>query len=140
MHRSEVTEALRSAEAGIVSANRAEVEEKRRQAELEGAELPEEDAKEREAGFLPRDTFLQCLTSVGVPSDEEQLVKLAALHDKAKSGNVNYVEFLSEQKYISAVSPCVWQLSVSLVMAQGRGSGLVGMTWVSLWYTYSAFW
>lgn len=105
MHRGEVTEAMRSAEADIVSAKRAEEEEKRRQAEAQGEELPEGETKQHEAGFLPRDTFLQCLTSIGTPFTEEQLAKLAALHDKTKSGNINYAEFLYEHKYIAAVSP-----------------------------------
>ena len=96
---------MRTAEADIVSAKQAEEEEKRRQAEAQEEEVPEEDKKEHEAGFLPRDAFLHCLTSVGAPFAEDQLVKLAALHDKTKSGNINYAEFLSEQKYITAVSP-----------------------------------
>ena len=125
VHRAEVTEAMRSAEADIVSAKRAEEEEKRRQAEAQGEELPEEDTKEREAGFLPRETFLQCLTSVGIPCAEDKLVKLAALHDKTKSGNINYAEFLSEQKYITAVSPGRL-LSVQVVTSHGC---LIEITW-----------
>ena len=116
MHRAEVTEAMRSAEADIVSAKRAEEEEKRRQAEAQGEEVQEEDKKGHEAGFLPRETFLQCLAGVGAPFTEDQLVKLAALHDKTKSGNINYAEFLSEQKYITAVS----QWCQSLVRTNGR--------------------
>ena len=40
-----------------------------------------------------------------MPFGEDELVKLAGIHDKSKSGKVSYEEFLSEQKYINQVQP-----------------------------------
>ena len=102
MHKSEVTSVLRGAEVAILAQEEREWEEQRKEAKAEGT-LDSLERKEHAAGMIPQEEFIQLLTSLGAPFSPEDLTKLAGMHDKSKSGMVNYEEFLSEQKYINTV-------------------------------------
>ena len=64
--------------------------------------LKEEDPGR--SGTLPSDLFTSVLQRIEVPLDAEEISKLLAVYDKKGEGVVNYDDFLSEQKYIHAVS------------------------------------
>lgn len=55
-------------------------------------------------GTLPTDTFTSTLQSIAVPLESDEFSKLLALYDKKGEGVMNYDDFLTEQKYIHAVS------------------------------------
>ena len=101
VNKADVTQLLRSAESEIVAAEKVAAEERKKEAEEKGEDPPEEP--EPNPGVLPREKFVHCLQTLNPPFGEDELVKLAGLHDKTKSGKVNYEEFLTEQKYINQV-------------------------------------
>ncbi len=50
------------------------------------------------------EAFTTALQSLEVPLEEENWTQLFAIYDKKNDGVINYDDFLSEQKYIHAVS------------------------------------
>lgn len=93
VNKADVTQLLRSAESEIVAAEKVAAEERKKEAEEKGEDPPEEP--EPNPGVLPREKFVHCLQTLNPPFGEDELVKLAGLHDKTKSGKVNYEEFLT---------------------------------------------
>lgn len=55
-------------------------------------------------GTIPTDTFTSILQSIKAPLEHDELSKLLTIYDKKGEGVMNYDDFISEQKYIHAVS------------------------------------
>ena len=55
-------------------------------------------------GTISTDALTSTLQSIAVPLESDEFSKLLALYDKKGEGVMNYNDFLSEQKYIHAVS------------------------------------
>ena len=55
-------------------------------------------------GTISTDALTSTLQSIAVPLESDEFSKLLALYDKKGEGVMNYDDFLSEQKYIHAVS------------------------------------
>ena len=54
-------------------------------------------------GSLGTDDFVSCLYGIGAPLDETSKTKLLAVYDKKGEGKINYIDLLSDHKYIHAV-------------------------------------
>ncbi len=64
--------------------------------------LKEQD--EERSGVIPSDKFTEVLQGIGVPLQSEEFDKLLKVYDKKGEGKLNYEDFLTEQKFIHAVS------------------------------------
>lgn len=53
---------------------------------------------------ITTDAFTSVLQSMGAPLESEHLTSLLNIYDKKGEGVVNYDDYISEQKYIHAVS------------------------------------
>ena len=53
---------------------------------------------------MTTDAFTSVLHSMGVPLQSDDIVSLLNIYDKKGGGVINYDDFISEQKYIHAVS------------------------------------
>ena len=62
----------------------------------------EQEAAEREV--ITTDAFMGILERMRVPLQSEDLMELFSIYDKKNEGLINYDDFISEQKYIHAVS------------------------------------
>ena len=63
-------------------------------------------------GMIPTDAFTSTLQSIKAPLEHDELSKLLAIYDKKGEGVMNYDDFISEQKYIHAVSSLIPRLSL----------------------------
>ncbi len=59
---------------------------------------------EERSGVIPSDKFTEVLQGIGVPLQSEEFDKLLKVYDKKGEGKLNYEDFLTEQKFIHAVS------------------------------------
>ena len=56
------------------------------------------------SGVIPTQQFTTSLEGIGIPLQSEEFEKLIRVYDKKGEGKLNYDDFLTEQKYIHAVS------------------------------------
>ncbi|KAK6183722.1 hypothetical protein SNE40_011147 [Patella caerulea] len=52
-------------------------------------------------GYVNKEDFLDGLTDLNVPLEEEELTKIATLHDKSKDGKIDYNDFIAGKKYLN---------------------------------------
>ncbi|XP_064602461.1 ankyrin repeat and EF-hand domain-containing protein 1-like isoform X2 [Liolophura sinensis] len=52
-------------------------------------------------GTINTDDFIDSLQGLNAPVEEEELKKIAILHDKNKDGTVNYSDFIAGKKYVN---------------------------------------
>ena len=57
-----------------------------------------------EGGVITTEAFTSVLHTMGAPLESEGLTSLLAIYDKKGEGVMNYDDFISEQKFIHAVS------------------------------------
>ena len=55
-------------------------------------------------GSLPVDSFMACMSELHIPLNEKSKPELLAIYDKKGLGTINYIELLSEHKYVPIVS------------------------------------
>ena len=53
---------------------------------------------------ITTDQFFSVLEGISVPLDSDSKVKLLAIYDKKGEGKLNYDDFITEQKFVHAVS------------------------------------
>ena len=56
------------------------------------------------SGVISTEEFTTSLQGIGVPLQSEEFDKLLKIYDKKGEGKLNYEDFLTEQKFIHAVS------------------------------------
>ena len=61
-------------------------------------------AQETKEGVMATDAFTSVLKTLGASLQSDGVTKLLTIYDKKAEGVVNYDDFISEQKYIHAVS------------------------------------
>ena len=64
--------------------------------------LREQEAADSQV--ITTDAFVGILERMRAPVQSEDLMELFSIYDKKKEGLINYDDFISEQKYIHAVS------------------------------------
>ena len=57
-----------------------------------------------EDGVMTTDAFTSVLHTMGAPLQPDHITSLLTIYDKKGEGVINYDDFISEQKYIHAVS------------------------------------
>ena len=53
---------------------------------------------------ITTDEFFSVLEGINAPLDSDSKVKLLAIYDKKGEGKINHDEFITEQKFVHAVS------------------------------------
>ena len=61
-------------------------------------------AQETKEGVMATDAFTSVLETLGASLQSDGVTKLLTIYDKKAEGVMNYDDFISEQKYIHAVS------------------------------------
>ena len=64
--------------------------------------LKEQD--EAKSEMITTEQFFSTLEGIAAPLDSDIKVKLLAIYDKKGEGKINYADFLTEQKFVHAVS------------------------------------
>ena len=64
--------------------------------------LKEQD--EAKSEVITTEQFFSTLEGIAAPLDSDIKVKLLAIYDKKGEGKINYADFLTEQKFVHAVS------------------------------------
>ena len=70
------------------------------------------------SGVIPTQQFTSSLEGIGIPLQSEEFEKLIRVYDKKGEGKLNYDDFLTEQKYIHAVSINTLNLGNSITMQE----------------------
>ena len=74
----------------------------------------EEDMERK--GIMASDTFTSVLKTLGSPLEEADFQKLLSTYDKKGEGKINYEDFISEQKYVNAVSIIIIMHSRTIIL------------------------
>ena len=72
--------------------------------------LKEQSTEKSDA--IATEQFFSVLEGIGAPLESDNKVKLLAIYDKKGEGKINYGDFLTEQKFVHAVSVYVCMVCV----------------------------
>ena len=62
------------------------------------------EQNQEQPDVITTDQFFSVLEGIGAPLDSDSKVKLLAIYDKKGDGKINYDDFITEQKFVHAVS------------------------------------
>ena len=88
-----------------------------------------------DGGAIATDAFTSILHTMRVPLQSDNLTSLLAIYDKKGEGVMNYDDYISEQKYIHAVSHGQYYTDM-LCTYSTRWNFVISKVWILLFRSY----